>query len=494
MNPFKKFTPRPLLVALILSLPACTVGPDYQRPALDLPAQFKEAPDWKRVEGGSKPIPTRWWEAFGDPLLNTLEDQVGSNLTLVQAEAQYRQSAALVESARAAWFPRINATAAYNRFISPQGQARVIPGVRETFTQAISAVWELDLWGRVRRQVESSEATADASADTLDALRLSLRAQLAQSYFLLRTLDAQKEVLKASVAAFEKTLQLTRNRYEAGVVGKADVVQAETQLTATMAQAADVDVQRSRLEHAIAVLVGKAPAAFAIAPAAELVALPALPSALPSTLLERRPDIAAAEQDMIAANAQIGAAKAAFFPNVTLNFTNGFQSSRIERLFTTASHYFALGPAAAALPLFEGGARNAQLKQAIAAHEATAAAYRQAILTGLQEVEDNLSALRALAAEARALDVSVRTGEEAVRLTTNQYKAGAASFQAVLTAQAAALDSQRSAIGVQGRRLDAAVGLVRALGGGWDAAAAQEKRRQEEQGDWRIYLPVPVGG
>lgn len=494
MKPRKARSPRLAPWFALLLLPGCTVGPDYQRPELAIPAKFKESPDWKLVDASRKPLTSRWWESFGDPLLNQLEAQIGGNFSLAQAEAQYRQSAALVENARAAWFPRLTASASYNRFVSPTGQNQIIPGVRETFNTAIAAVWELDLWGSIRRQVESSEATATANDATLAALRLSLQAQLAQNYFLLRTLDAQKHILGASVAAFAKTAELTRNRYDAGVVSKADVVQAETQLTATQAQLADLDVQRSQLEHGIAVLIGKPPTELTVAPIAGLAAVPKLPTALPATLLERRPDIKAAELQMVAANADIGAAKAAFFPNVTLNFSNGFQSSRIERLLTSASHYFALGPAAAALPLFEGGARNAQLKQAIATHQATAAAYKQSILTGFQEVEDNLSALRALEAEAKFLDQTVKTGEEAVRLTTNQYKAGIAGFQAVLTAQTAALDSQRSAVGVQGRRLDATVGLVKALGGGWDAKALQERNPPDQDINWRHYLPYPEEG
>jgi NodT family efflux transporter outer membrane factor (OMF) lipoprotein len=239
------------------------------------------------------------------------------------------------------------------------------------------------------------------------------------------------------------------------------------------------------------VLIGKSPAELNIEPKSALAQLPAMPLTLPSTLLERRPDIAAAEQQMVAANAQIGASRAAFFPNVTLNFTNGFQNTRIERLLTSASHYWALGPAAAALPLFEGGAKNAQLKQAITAHEATAAAYRQTVLTGLQEVEDSLSALRVLEEEAKALAESVRTGQEAVTLTINQYKAGTTSFQAVLTAQTQSLINERAAIGVHGRRLDATVGLVKALGGGWSTTMLKEKQKQEEDLDWRHYLPYP---
>jgi NodT family efflux transporter outer membrane factor (OMF) lipoprotein len=494
MRPFKSPTLCLGLLAAILLLPGCVAGPDYQRPDVAVPGHYKETPDRKAEDARSRRlIAAKWWELFGDPLLNRLESQVGANFTLAQAEAQYQQSLAVIQNARSVWFPRVTANAAYNRFVSPQGAARIIPGVRETYTTALTAVWELDLWGRIRRQVESAEAQAEASADTVDALRLSLQAQLAQTYFALRTLDAQKEVVEANVAAFRRTLELTRNRYEAGIVGKADVMQAETQLTFTEAQSADLDVQRAQLEHAIAVLIGKPPAEVTLPRSAELVPLPKLPDALPSTLLQRRPDIAAAEQQIVAANANIGAARAAFFPNVTINSATGFQSSTIERLYTSAAHYYSLGPAAAALPLFDAGARNATLRQAYAAHKAAEAAYRQAVLTGFQEVEDGFSNLRALETEAKALELSVKSGEEAVRLTTNQYKAGTASFQAILTAQTASLVNQRTAIGVRGQQLEAAVGLVRALGGGWDPAAAPERKPSEEI-DWRMYMPWPVDG
>jgi NodT family efflux transporter outer membrane factor (OMF) lipoprotein len=485
----KLFTGSILASACLLQ--SCAVGPDYQRPEVSLPKAFKEDAEWKLAKPGQA-LPNRWWEAFGDAELNALEQQVGANFSLTQAEAQFRQASASAENAQAGLFPRINGTAAYNRFVSPTGQNQIIPGIRQTFNTAVTAAWELDLWGRIRRQIEAGEATANASAATMHAMKLSLQAQLAQNYFQLRSLDAQKQVLADTVKAFAKTLELTRNRHAVGVVGKSDVVQAETQLTATQAQLADLDVQRSQLEHSIAVLIGKSPSEFAIASTAELVAIPEFPPALPSTLLERRPDIAAAEEQMIAANAQIGAAKAAFFPNITLNFANGFQSSKLQRLLTTASHYWSLGPAAAALPLFEGGTRNAQLKQAIATHEATTAAYKQAVLNGIKDVEDNLSALKALEAEAQALDQSVKTGREAVELTTNQYKAGTVSFQNVLVSQTAALANERSAIGVQGNRLNATVLLVKALGGGWERSALANVPKPES--GWRHYLPFPETG
>lgn len=484
----------PFSILILISsfcLPACSVGPDYRRPLFDLPTAFKEQPGWKLASPNtaSSVLPQDWWLMFSDPDLNTLEQHIPANFSLLEAEAQFRQSTALAANAQAPLLPRLNLTGTYNRFLSPTGQSPVFPGVRQIFNTAIAATWELDLWGRVRRQIEAGEARAMASADTLAALRLSLQAQLAQNYFQLRTLDLQKRVLEDSIQAFRKTLELTRNRHEAGVVSKADVVQAETQLSSTEAQAVDLDVQRHQLEHAIAVLIGKPPVELTLEHHPSLPSLPDMPTVVPSSLLERRPDIVAAEHQMMAANADIGAAKAAFFPNITLNANNGVQNNSLDRLLSTASQYWALGPAAAALPLLEGGAKNAELKRTLAAYEGTAAAYRQTILTGFQEVEDQMAALHILSNEAELLENTLRTAQEAVRLTTNQYQAGTVSFENVLIAQTAALANERNAVGVQGRRLVAAVGLIKAVGGGWKATGPDEAPLPKP--GWRHYLPVP---
>ena len=479
------------LLACTLSLAACTIGPDYRRPALNLPASFKEEADWKRVDPDIPPLTATvdWWTVFADPDLNALERQISANFSLAEAEARFRQSSALAASAVAPLLPRVNQTTSYNRFLSPTGQSPVFPGVRQLFNTALAATWELDLWGRIRRQIEAGEARARASAHTLAALRLSLQAQLARNYFQLRTLDYQQRVLEDSVLASRKTLQLTRNRHEAGVVSRADVVQAETRLGSTEAQSVDLAVQRHQLEHAIAVLIGKAPIELTLPRNPSLPPLPGVPSAVPASLLERRPDIAAAEQEMMAANAEIGAAKAAFFPNITLNANTGIQNNSLDRLLDTASHYWALGPAAAALPLFEGGGKNAELKRSRAAYESAVATYRQTLLTGFQEVEDNLAALHWLKAEADLLENTVKTGQEAVRLTTYQYQAGTVSFESVLIAQTAALANEREAVGVHGRQLLAAVGLIEALGGGWDPA--RDKAVTPPARTWRHYLPIP---
>jgi NodT family efflux transporter outer membrane factor (OMF) lipoprotein len=334
---------------------------------------------------------------------------------------------------------------------------------------SLSSGWEADLWGRLRRAVESSEASAQAGAADLAAARLSAQGELASNYFQLRALDAQKQLLEDNVAAFRRSLDLTKNRYDAGVAAKVDVVQAETQLKSTLAQAIDTGVQRAQLEHAIAILVGTPPASFSIAPAALASAMPQIPPALPSELLERRPDIAAAERRVAAANAEIGVAKAAYFPSFTLAATGGFRSAEASQWFAAPSRFWSIGPAIAQ-SIFDAGLRRAQTEQAIADYDATVAEYRQAVLSGFQEVEDNLAALRILEEEAKVQDEAVRAARESVTLTTNQYKAGTVSYITVVTVQTTQLNNERAAAGILGRRLVASVGLVKALGGGWSAS------------------------
>jgi NodT family efflux transporter outer membrane factor (OMF) lipoprotein len=333
----------------------------------------------------------------------------------------------------------------------------------------LNAGWEADLWGRLRRGVESSQASAQASAADLAAARLSAQAELASNYFQLRILDGQKQLLDDTVAAFQKTLDLTKNRYVAGVAAKVDVVQAETQLKSTRAQAIDLGVQRAQLEHAIAILIGKQPAEFSVAPVPLVATMPRIPAGLPSELLERRPDVAAAERRAAAANAQIGVAKAAYFPSLTLSASGGYRSASASDLFTAPSRFWSIGPALAQ-SIFDAGLRRAQTEQAIAAYEATVAQYRQAVLAGFQEVEDNLAALRILEEEAQVQEEAARAARESVVLTTNQYKAGIVSYVNVVTVQTTQLNNERTAVGILGRRLVAAVNLVKALGGGWSAA------------------------
>jgi len=483
-----------LLIAIApLLFAGCTVGPDFKRPVVSVPTAFKESKDWKPAQPRDHEIPDQWWSLFADPYLNGLEQQVNvSNQSIAQAEAQFRQAQALVQNANAAFFPTMSTTATTNRFKAAGGQNLVVSGIRNLFGGVVSVAWEPDLWGRVRRQVEASESTAQASAATLQALKLSTQAMLAQNYFQLRALDAQITLLNDTVTTYEKTLKIIQNRYNAGVVGKTDVVQAETQLESTRAQSINLGVQRSQLEHAIAVLIGKTPAQLNIPVAPLNTLIPAIPLDIPSQLLERRPDIAAAERLAAAANAQIGVAKAAYFPRLNLAASNGTQANDVSNLFSTAANYWALGPAALALPLFDGGARSAQMSSAMSSFDAAAAAYRQTVLTGFQEVEDYLAALRILEQETDVQDKAVVLARKSVELTTNQYKAGTVSYINVMTAQAIALTNEKTSVDLQGQRLVAAVQLVKALGGGWEAKELPSRDTVGGEAKWSQFLPVPI--
>ncbi|MGZ5049537.1 MAG: efflux transporter outer membrane subunit [Methylobacter sp.] len=485
---------RPLIYPLLVAqLAGCVVGPDYARPDAPASAAFKENKDWKQAQPRDSALPTDWWEIFNDPKLNELEAQVAhANQSLIQAEAQYRQAQHLVQSAESAFFPIANLTGTTNRFRAATGQSVAVSGVRNLFGVAGSIAWEPDLWGSVSRQVEANTGSAQASAATLQALRLSAQAALADDYFQLRTLDAQKALLEQTVAAYSQTLRIIKNRYAVGMVAKTDVVQAEAQLESVRAQAINLGVQRAKLEHAIAVLIGKTPAELSLAPSPLDLAPPAIPASLPSELLERRPDIAAAERQMAAANAQIGVAKAAYYPSLNLATSSGFQNSTLDKLLKSASRYWALGPAGAALTVFDGGAKNAQYKQAIDTFDASVAAYRQTVLTGFQEVEDNLAALRILDEEKQVQDQAVESANQALALTVNQYKAGTVSYVNVLTAQTAALSNQQTAVQLRGSRMSAAVQLVKALGGGWNVTMLPTSEQAGGETKWTDYLILPT--
>jgi NodT family efflux transporter outer membrane factor (OMF) lipoprotein len=454
-----------------LALAACTVGPNYVRPTADVPAAFKETQDWKTAQPRDQELRGEWWEAFNDPLLNTLMGEVSvSNQNLAQAAAQFRQARALVQAARAGYFPSVSGGASATRARSSANLGNGNSGFTgNNYSLSLDAVWEADLWGKVRRTVESNAAAAQASAADLDALRLSTRAELAQNYFQLRALDTQKQLFDDTISAYQRSLKLTQNQYAVGVAAKADVIQAQTQLKNTQAQAIDLGVQRAQLEHAIALLLGRPASEYSLAAATLTATPPPLPPGLPSSLLERRPDIAAAERRVASANAQIGVAEAAYYPSLTLSASAGLQSSIISNLLSAPSRFWSLGPALAQT-LFDAGLRRAQTDQAIAAYDANVAAYRQTVLTGFQEVEDNLAALRILEQEAAVQEDAVRDARQSVDLTLNQYKAGIVSYLNVVTVQATALASERSAVDIQNRRLAASVLLIKALGGGWNAA------------------------
>lgn len=472
---------RTLVLAAAATLAAaCTVGPDYVRPSAEVPAAYKEGRDrgdrdWKPAEPRDQAPRGPWWEVYGDPELSALLAQVDiSNQNVKAAAAQLRESQTLVDQARAGFYPTLSGSAAVNRSQSTIGGGTVPVSVKgptlTTQTYSLSLPWEIDLWGQVARQVESAQAGAEASAADLESARLSAQATLAQDYFLLRIADAQKRVLERTVAAYTRALAITRNRYAAGVVSKVDVVQADAQLKTTQAQAIEVGVQRAQLEHAIAVLIGRPPAAFTLAPKDPPARVPQVPAGVPSQLLERRPDIASAERQVAAANAQIGVARAAFFPTLTLSATGGFQGtgSDLTKVLSAGNRFWSIGPVLAGT-LFDAGLRKAQSAQAVAAYDASVAAYRQTVLGGFQEVEDNLAALHILAQEAEAQEAAVQAARRALELALNQYKAGTVSYLDVAVAQAAQLANERTAVDLQGRRLTASVGLIKALGGGWQA-------------------------
>ena len=492
-----------LVTVVIAALSGCAVGPNYKRPPVIMPEAYKELDGWKVAEPGDLTLRGAWWELFGDPTLNELESRVSAaNQTLAAAEATYRQATALVREARAGFFPTVTIGAGYTRSqvsstITSSGTnanataAALTGGVATSttgrptnfFQLPIDVTWTPDFWGRVRRTVESNQGNAQASAGDLDTARLSLQAELAQDYFQMRTLDAQKKLLDETVKAFEQSLELTRTRFRGGVASQVDVVQAETQLETTRAQAIDVGVQRAQLEHAIAVIIGQPPSALTL-PAAPLTAPPpVVPIGIPSQLLERRPDIAAAERRMAAANAQIGVALAAFYPTITLSASGGFESSSIARWLTWPSRFFAVGPSIQQT-VFDGGLRRAQTDQARAAYDTGVANYRETVLTAFQGVEDNLAALRILESEADVQERAVRAARRSVTLTTSQYRAGIVSYLNVITTQTIALANEVTAVQVLGRRMTATVLLVQALGGGWNtaelpsAAAVTERTRE----------------
>ena len=468
--------PNAMTLAALISaalLAGCSVGPDYVRPTVTTPAAYKEAGNWKPAQPRDDVKRGKWWEVFSDPLLDQLQEQVDiSNQNLAKAEAQFRQALALLDSTRAGYFPSVTGGVSTTRSrasattIATPSVAPISRGVVTNHNLPFQASWAPDVWGNIRRAVEANEAGAQASAGDLEAARLSAHAALAQSYFQLRALDTQQLLLEDTVAAYAKSLQLVQNQYAAGVVAKADLVQAQTQIKTTQAQTIDIGVQRAQLEHAIALLMGKPPAELSIPRQPLTAAVPPAPAGLPSELLERRPDIAAAERRMAQANAQIGVAKAAYYPALTLSASAGYQSATMADWLTAPSRFWSFGPAIAQ-SLFDGGLRRAQTAQAIAAYDASVAAYRETVLTGFQQVEDSLATLRILEQEAEVQGEAVASAEQGLALALNQYKAGTVNYLNVVVAQATALANQRTAVDILNRRVSASVQLVTALGGGW---------------------------
>lgn len=472
MNFFVTLT-RGLPVACALLLAGCTLGPDYQTPQVLVPPEYKQSRDWKVAEPKDFVPRGKWWMIFGDPVLNELAERIQiGNQDLRFAEAQLRRAQALTRGARAGRWPVIAGDVSVTR----SGGGRRSESTN--YDLGAGASWDPDLWGRVRKSVEAGVASEAASAADLESVRLTLQGELVVAYLQLRVLDAQRLLFEETIEAFTKSLQLTRNRYEAGLAGRVDVAQAEAQLKSTQAQALDLGVQRAQFEHAIAVLQGRAPAELSIKAETLKAQMPSIPAGVPSALLERRPDIAAAERRVAAANAQIGVAMAAQYPSLTLSASAGLASSSFSNWLSLPSRVWAFGPALAQT-LFDGGERRSVTDQAIASHEATVASYRQTVLSAFREVEDSLATLRILEQEAVLQADAVKASRLTLELTNNQYRAGIVSYLNVVSAQTTLLSNERSTLTLQGRRLVAAAELVRALGGGWAVEAKTPSQKTE---------------
>ena len=470
------------LVLWIITLVGCTVGPRYARPSTPTPTAFKEQPpasypgadQWQPANPADQASRGKWWEIFGDLELNGLEEQIAtSNQTLKVAEARLRQARAAIRFNRASQFPTIStapsAASTKASDYSPSFPSRVQQASTGDLVLPVDLSYELDLWGRVRRTVAAAREEAQATAADYATAKLSLEAELAMDYFELRSADAQKQLLDDTLKAYTDDVQLTTHRYKGGVAPRADVAQAQTQLDTTRVQDTDVTVQRAQLEHAIAVLIGKPPAEFSLPATPLKTEPPSIPAGLPSELLQRRPDIAAAERRMAEANQQIGIARAAYFPTVTLEGTAGFAGTQGSNWFTWPAGFWALGPALAET-LFDAGRRRANSESARAGYDVTVGAYRQTSLTAFQEVEDNLAALRILENEAQQQDQAVASSEDSLHLFTNRYKGGVDTYLQVITAETTELANERNAIDILRRRMDASVLLVKALGGGWNVS------------------------
>jgi len=448
------------------------VGPDYVRPSAPMTPAFKETEGWKIAEPRDHLPRGAWWEIFGDPELNALQAQLDpANQNLRIAEARLREARAAIRFNRAALFPTLSASAGLSA-VRPSGNQPFRSqstnlGSSGDLLASIDLSYEVDLWGRIHRTVAAARHEATATAADLETARLSLHAELAMDYFELRAVDAQQQLLDETVQAFEAALRLTTTRFQGGAAPKSDVAQAQTQLDTTRAQTTDVTVQRAQLEHAIAILLGRPPADFGLPPRPLDTRPPSIPVGLPSQLLERRPDIAAAERRVAEANEQIGIAKAAYYPALVLNASVGFEGSTFGNLLNASSLVWAVG-ASLTQTIFDGGRRRATSDAARAGYDATVAAYRQTTLTAFQQVEDNVAALRILEEEARQQRQAVQSAQQSLQLFTIRYRGGVDNYLQVITAQTVTLSNQRTEIDILGRRMTASVLLVKALGGGWD--------------------------
>jgi NodT family efflux transporter outer membrane factor (OMF) lipoprotein len=462
---------------VLLILNACMIGPKYQRPSVPAPPAFKEElpPGWKEAQPNDGALRGKWWQVYNDPHLDALEDQVSiSNQNVLAAEAQFRAAKAAVSVARAGLFPEVSTSPSGTR--SGGGAAS---GMRRLYTIPIDLAYQIDVWGSIRRGVAGNSAIAQATAAQLENARLLYQAELAADYFQIQGLDAARRLMDDTVKSYETYVQLTQNRYEGGVASMGDVALAQTQLETARVQLVDLGVQRAQFEHAIAVLTGKPPSEFSILAMPNQAPLPVSLIGIPSSLLERRPDVAAAERQVAAANEQIGIAKAAFYPSLAFSASAGSQTAVFLDLLTWPSRFWSLGPQLAQT-LFDAGKRRAQVKVTQANYDATVANYRQTVLTAFEQVEDNLAQLRILSEEAVITDRAVKAAQRSLQISTDQYRGGLANYLTVITSQTYTLQNQQRAVDIQTRRMDASVSLIQALGGGWDAShlpSSQDLRR-----------------
>jgi NodT family efflux transporter outer membrane factor (OMF) lipoprotein len=470
----------PLAIAtsplLLVLLAGCSLEAPQQAPEMGLPKNFKESGIWKIAKPAAHVPHGDWWSSFHDSELTSLLRRVEvSNASLAAAAARARESSALLIGAKLAFLPTLSGTSSATRSSSQSGSGSSNnsnsnssgsggSGSSNRYAIGATTSWEIDLWGRLRHNARAITADAESAAATVESTRLSLQAQAAQTYFSLRAVDAQQALYNRQLESYEKSFTITKNRYAQGVASRGDVAQAESQLASTRSASIDLGVQRSTYEHALAVLIGHAPSSFSIPRGNLTASVPGTPSSTPSRLLERRPDIASAERTVAAANERIGAAKAAFYPTISLGGSGGWEGP--GKLLSAPTFFWSLGPDLAA-PILDGGQRLAAKAQADATYDATVADYRQTVLTALQEVEDNLSTLRILAHEAEAQEISVRTARESERIALNAYKAGTDNYLNVSVTQAAALAAERNSLDLQARRLNASVALMTALGGKW---------------------------
>lgn len=487
---------------LLLLLAGCNPAPKYVRPPAPTPlayketapAQYKEGSGWKMAEPADDRIRAKWWEAYNDPDLNVLEEQVRiSNQTIAQAEANYRASQALVSQARASLLPRLTTSPSYARSHSSRTSRGVTilgggaaagsgtgtgaaggvggtstSGIFNNYNFPLSLSYEVDLWHRIRNTVAANAFNAQSSAADVATATLSTQTQLATAYFQIRALDAQRALLDETVRNFRQTLELTNSRFRGGIASDEDVAQAQTQLDTAIAQLTDVGVARATFEHAIATLIGRPPASLSIAVAPFQPQPPSVPVTLPSELLERRPDIASAERQMAAANAIIGVQRAAYYPSLILSATSGLQTGQFNQWFTWPSNFWSLGPSFAQT-IFDNGARRALTAQAQAQYDAAVATYRQTVLSAFQGIEDYLATLRILAEEVVQQQTAIASANRFLDLSLARYRGGVDSYLNVITAQNAVLTNRQTALQVQLRQMTASVSLITALGGGWDS-------------------------